>query len=232
MEPMFLYQKWLSKTLSDYMASAKPPKLKGRPITVRPFQYGAALMQAYLGKAPLRWVAEVSGIPLDRLQVWRKQLEFLLLMDWSKSIFSESFRETLLLNEYSVAQYYEIAGEFSLLEDSVQVSVRTQLYRLFDNVGQKIKSNERHGIPTDKYDLNVFSRLFVFSRAFEHHLPNALGNRINEKYYHLAKEVVWPLLGREYTVDSELKSALENCPPAQIRPLLGDRLKETFCRLH
>ncbi len=231
MEPLFLYQKWLSKTLYDYMASSKPPKLKGRPITLQPSQYGAALMQAYLGKAPLRWVAEISGIALGDLQEWRRQLEFLLLMDWSKALFSESFQETLILNEYSVAQYYQIAGEFSLLEDSVQVSVRSRLYKLFESVAQKISSHSKHGLTTDNYDLRLFSRLFIFSRALEQYLPNSSSNRINEKYSSLAKEVVWPRLGAEYSVDQELKSAMDLCPPAQIRILLENRLKETFCRL-
>jgi hypothetical protein len=90
-------------------------------------QYGAALMQAYLRKATLAWISKHSGIPIQLLRQWRKEPQFLLVMDWSKSVFSAALQENLILNDYSVAQYHYMAAEISLLEESVRVAVRVPL---------------------------------------------------------------------------------------------------------
>jgi hypothetical protein len=50
---MFFYQQWLHQRLNEYVNSSKPPKLHGREVIMPPNQYGAALMQAYLGKISL-----------------------------------------------------------------------------------------------------------------------------------------------------------------------------------
>ena len=104
MTPMFLYQRWLQARLHDYVNAVSPQLLQGRQIHMTPLQYGAALLQAYLGQASLPWVADVAGVPLETLKEWRRQPEFLLLMDWSKTLFSEFFRENLALNDYSVEE--------------------------------------------------------------------------------------------------------------------------------
>jgi hypothetical protein len=101
MDHIFLYQRWLHKRLHDYVTSAKPPQLRGKDIALPTSQYGAALMQAYLGKASLRWVADLSCISLELLREWRQQPRFLLVMDWSKALFSKAFQEDLALNDYT-----------------------------------------------------------------------------------------------------------------------------------
>jgi hypothetical protein len=88
---MFLYQEWLVEELHRYVSSASQPLVKGRPVVLTPRQYGAALLQAYLGKAPLTWVTEIAGVSLKTLTEWRREPEFLLVMDWSKSRFAEFF---------------------------------------------------------------------------------------------------------------------------------------------
>lgn len=228
MEPLFLYQRWVRKTLKDYVTSTSPSKLKGRIISMSPHQYAAALMQAYFGKASLGWISEITGIPLEYIQNWRKKLEFLLVMDWSKSIFSETFQQTLILNDYSVAQYHEISAEFSILEESLRVAVRVQLYIRFKTLAEKLISSNKHGLKLEMHDLNLFRRLFLFFLALEHHWPSAARNPIQEKFLPFAKEVAWPLLGQEDWVESELGSAQHNYPLSQLRLLLVDQLRETF----
>jgi len=51
MDHIFLYQQWLHQRLQEHESSSKPPRLRGRDIALSTSQYGAALMQAYLGKA-------------------------------------------------------------------------------------------------------------------------------------------------------------------------------------
>jgi len=58
MEQIFLYQQWLRQKLHEYVNLSRPPKLRGREIVMSPSQYGAALMQAYFGRASLNLTAD------------------------------------------------------------------------------------------------------------------------------------------------------------------------------
>jgi hypothetical protein len=223
---MFLYQKWLSETLHNYITSPAPPSLRGRPLRLSPQQYGAALMQAYLGQASLAWVAEVAGIPLATLQAWRREPEFLLVMDWSKSLFSEAFRENLQLHDYTLTELVEIAGEFSLLEDSLRISVRTRLYHILRNLGERLISRNRAGIPLEKSDLRLFNRLLRFFVVLEHYCPSPARKCLREKFRPFALEVVGPLLQLPSWEEPELKySRFYLCQ------LVAQDLKKIFANL-
>lgn len=228
LEPLFLYQRWLHKALKEYVTSTSPLELRGRIVVMPPVQYAAALMQAYLGKASLGWISETTGIPLESLQEWRTELKFLLLMDWSKAVFSENFQEKLSSNDYTVAQYHCITAEFSMLDESLQIVVRVRLYERLKILLERLSSCNRYGIRMETHDMNVFRRLLLFFVTLEHHYPNALRNRIQEKFLPFAKEVVWPLLGHEYLVESELESAGHKYPLPRLRLLLADQLREIF----
>jgi hypothetical protein len=230
-KPLFLYQRWLHKTLKEYVTATRPLKLRGRIVVMPPVQYAAALMQAYFGKASLGWISETMGIPLESLQEWRTELKFLLLVDWSKSVFSESFEEKLSTNDYFMVQYHCISGEFSMLDESLRVLIRGRLYTRLKLLLDRLSSCNRYGTRMEPYDLNVFRRLLLFFLALEHHCPDALQNRIQKKFLPFAREVVWPLLGHEYVVESELESARNKYPLPRIRLLLADQLRETFERM-
>jgi hypothetical protein len=169
-------------------------------------QYGAALMQAYLGKASLRWVADLSCISLELLRQWRQEPAFLLVMDWSKSIFSKAFQENLALNDYTLEEYHYIAAEISLLEESLRVAVRVPLYQRFKKLGRRLISRRQNSLSLSKYDLRLFRRYF---------LP-------------LARDVVWPLLNEGTWVGSALDSLQQTYPLPQIRHELENRLSETL----
>jgi hypothetical protein len=223
---VFLYQKWLSETLHTYITSPAPPSLKGRPLRLSPQQYGVALMQAYLGQASLRWVAEVTGIPLATLQAWRREPEFLLVMNWSKSLFSEAFQENLQLHDYTLPELVEITGEFSLLEDSLRLRVRTSLYHTWKNLGERLISRNRAGIPLGKSDLRLFNRLLRFFGILEHYCPSPARRSLREKFRPFALEVVGPLLQLPSWEDPELKySRFHLCQ------LVAQELKKTFANL-
>jgi hypothetical protein len=231
MEPTFLYQKWLGQALQNYVSSPGPPVLKGRTLGLSPRQYGAALLQAYLGQFSLAWLAEVAGVPLASLKSWRQELEFLLVMDWSKSLFAEDFREHLMRNDYSLAQVHEIAGEFSLLEESLRVRVRTHLYQVLKNLGEKLGTRQRHGVPLARHDFPLFRRLFMFFLALEYFWRSPAEKWIQDELAPLAREVVWPLLGLGHWLEPELTAIRARSSLAQIRELLEGRLRETFASL-
>lgn len=230
MDQIFLYQQWLHQRLHEYATSSRPPKLREREIVLSTGQYGAALMQAYLGKASLTWIAAHTGIPVERLRQYRLEPQFLLVMDWSKSIFSKTFLEKLALNDYSVAQHYYIAAEMSLLEESLRVAVRVPLYKRFKKIGRSLISRHQNDIPLPNYDLRLFRRFFLFFIALEYHWPSAAKQRLKEDFIPLAKDVVWPLLDEELWVRPELESMQQAVPLPQVRLVLDSKLSDTLKR--
>ncbi len=230
MDQIFLYQQWLHQQLHKYVTSSRPVKLRGRNIALSPSQYGASLMQAYLGKASLTWIAQRTGIPVQQLQQWRRKPQFLLVMDWSKSIFFKAFEENLVLNDYSVAQYHYIAAEISLLEDSLRVAVRAPLYQRFKKLGRSLISRQQNDLTFYQYDLRLFRRLFLFFLALEHHWPSSAHHRIREDFLSLAKNLVWPRLDDKFWVGPALESMQQVVSMPQIRYELESKLSETLER--
>jgi hypothetical protein len=228
MEHIFLYQQWLHQRLDEYERASKPPKLRGRDIALSTSQYGAALMQAYLGKATLRWIADHSSISLEHLRQWRQEPPFLLVMDWSKSIFAKVFQENLALKDYTLEQYYYIAAEISLLEESLRVAVRVPLYQRFKKLGRRLISRHQNNLSLSKYDLRLFRRLFLFFLTLEQHWPSSARKRILEDYLPLARDVVWPLLNEGHWVEPTLESLQQTDPLPQIRQELAKKLNETL----
>lgn len=230
MKQIFLYQQWLGQKLHEYAHGPQPPQLRGRKIVMPIGQYGAALMKAYIGGTSLNWIAEQVGIPVKRIKKWRQDLQFLLVMDWSKSIFSDMFKEKLVLNDYSVAQYYTIAAETSLLEKSLRLSVRSQLYRRFAQLGQRLVSQHQNDIDFNTYDVRLFRRLFLFFLCLEHHWPSKARKQIKEDFLPLTKDVVWPILKQKQWVEPFLKSLRHTTPLSRIRLDLERQLTETLHR--
>ena len=228
MEKIFLYQQWLTQRLHEYLNLSRPPKLRGREIVMSPTQYGAALMQAYFGRASLNWIAEHVGISVQLLRQWRQEPQFLLTMDWSKSIFSKAFQENLILNDYSMAQYYYIAAEISLLEESLRLTVRMPLNRRFVKLGRSLMSRHQNDLELNNYDLRLFRRLFLFFLALDNHWLGSASRCISEDFLTLARDVVWPLLNQKQWVGQELKSIQQAAPISRILIELDSKLRETF----
>lgn len=228
MEQIFLYQQWLSQRLHEYVNLSRPTKLRGRKIVMTPSEYGAALMQAYFGRTSLSWIAKHVGISVQLLRQWRQEPQFLLTMDWSKSIFSHAFQENLILNDYSVAQYHYLAAEISLLEESLRLTVRMPLNRRFVKLGRSLISRHQNDLDLNNYDLRLFRRLFLFFLALENHWPGSTCHCISEEFLTLAKNVVWPLLNHKQWVGQELKSIQQATPISRILIDLESKLRETF----
>lgn len=228
MEQIFLYQQWLTQRLDEYIHLFRPPKLRGREIVMSPSQYGAALMQAYFGKASLNWIAEHVGISVQLLRQWRQEPQFLLTMDWSKYIFSKAFQENLILNDYSMAQYYYMAAEISLLEESLRLTVRVPLNRRFVKLSRSLISRHQNDLDLNNYDLRLFRRLFLFFLALDNHWSGSACHCIIEDFLTLAKDVVWPLLNHNQWVGQELKFIQQTAPISQILLELDSKLRATF----
>ena len=168
------------------------------------------------------------GISEQLLRQWRQEPQFLLTMDWSKSIFSNAFQENLILNDYSMAQYYYIAAEISLLEESLRLTVRMPLNRSFLTLGRRLMSRYQHDLDLDNYDLRLFRRLFLFFLALDNHWPGSSCHCVSEDFLLLAKDVVWPLLNQKHWVGQELEFIRQSAPLSQILLDLDRKLSETF----
>jgi hypothetical protein len=231
MERLFLYQRWLAGALDAFVKSFEPPELKGRPIMLSPRQYAAALTQAYFGRNPLAWIAVIMDLPVETLKAWRREPGFLLVMDWSKAQFAEFFHETLLVQDFSPGRYFEVAGEAALLEDSLRVRLRMQLYEIFQPLGEKLSSRHRHGLALDRYDLTLFRRLFLFFLALEHYWPSPAGQRLREQGIPLARDVVWPALNLPTWPEEAGAGGLERFSLAKLRKELEMNLRQTLAEL-
>jgi hypothetical protein len=227
-EQIFLYQQWLHQRLNEYVKLSRQPKLKGREVIMPPNQYGAALMQAYLGKASLAWIAECTDISLPLLRQWRKEAEFLLVMDWSKSIFADDFQEKLDLTDYSPTQCHYISAEISLLENSLRITIRAPLYQRFSKLGKRLISRYKNNLTLSTYDIRLFHRFFLFFLSLEHHWPSPAGHAINEDFIPLVKNVIQPFLEQKEWVGTALKTIQQTAPISHIRLQLESKLSETF----
>jgi len=228
MEPVFLYRIWLTGAMQAFVTSLAPLTLKGRPIMLSPRQYAAALMQAYFGGNPLSWIAEILGVSLETLKAWRREPGFLLIMDWSKVQFAEFFRETLSSTDFHPSSYFDIAGEFALLEDSLKVRLRMQLNEIFRPVGERLASRHRHGLALDTYDLALFRRLLLFFLALELYWPSPAAKRFRQRFIPLAREVVWPALGADPWPQAFEPANPEGSPRPDLREVLAARLRQTL----
>jgi hypothetical protein len=228
MDPIFLYQQWLHQRLHQYVTSPRPPQLRGRKVALSPTQYGAALMQGYFGQASLGWISKQTKIPVKRLREWRQQPQFLLVMDWSKPIFTKALRENLALNDYTVAQYHYITAEISLLEESLRVAARVPLYQSFTKLGRSLISRHQNTISLSNYDLRLFRRFFLFFLALEYHWPSSAQKRISEDFLPLARDVIWPLLDDKFWVGPALESVQQTSPLSHIRFMLESELSTTL----
>jgi hypothetical protein len=229
-DQIFLYQQWLYQRLNDYVNSSRPTKLHGREIIMPPNLYGAALMQAYLGKFTLSWISEFTGIQLPLLRQWRQEAEFLLIMDWSKAIFADDFQEKLVLTDYSAVQCHYISAEISLLENSLRVIIRAPLYQRFSKLGKRLISRYKNALALSMYDICLFHRLFLFFLALEHHWPSPASRPISEDFIPLAENVVWPFMEQKERVDTLFKSIQQAIPISLIRHQIESKLRETFKR--
>ena len=185
-------------------------------------------MQAYLGKASLRWIADLTCISLELLRKWRQEPQFLLVMDWSKALFSRAFQEDLALNDYTLREHYHIAAEISLLEESLRIAVRVPLYQRFKKLGQRLNSRRQNNLSLSKYDLRLFKRLFLFFLTLEQHWPSSAKKRIKEDFLPLARDVVWPLLNEGNWVESPLEYLQQTESMRHIRHELEKQLSETL----
>ncbi len=230
MAPHFLYLTWLQETWQAYTQATVPSTLRGRRLRLTPQQYGAALLMGYLGGFSLKELSAVAGVDLAVVEEWRESPEFLLVMDWSKSRFAHYFPEILSLEDFLPPAYQEIAFEFACLEESLRIRVRTNLYPHLRQLGERLASQDRHGLSLDTASFPRFRRLFLFFWALEAFWPSPARPRLRDQLLPLARELVWPALGLEE--GEELSVELWQDPERglHLKKVLATEINQVFQR--
>jgi hypothetical protein len=224
----FLYLTWLQETWQAYTRATVPPTLRGRRLGLTPRQYGAALLMSYLGGFTLGELSAFAGVDLAILKEWRGSPEFLLVMDWSKSRFAHYFQETLSLEDFSWLAYQEIAGEFACLEESLRIRVRTGLYPHLRHLGERLLSQDRHGLSLDTAGFLRFRRLFLFFWALEAFWPSPARPLLRDRLLPLARELVWPALGLGEGEELSVELRKNHGLGLQLKKVLATEINKVF----
>lgn len=218
LKPVFLGQRWIEKSISDYRrGKTKPALLKGRGSIFPQKHFAAALMHLYVGTFSLGEIARMVSATRGELAFLRTQIDFMMLVDALKVSFSKYFRDKLMLNEYKPGEYATIAAEYAVFEELARNQIRLPLFRRMKALGTSISNKVEFDLSVDLYDLKSFKKLYSFFVFEESFLP-ALSRPSFQDLERIAKQIVWERLKEDY---DELNSLLGVDLP-------GNRVKDTL----
>jgi hypothetical protein len=123
----FLAAKWVIEALDRY--HHRPPRatIMGKRIIFPNYHYLAALLHIYTGTFNIQQIADLSSLPVEELKFHREQLDFMTLVDYLKTRFSEWFREVLIMQDFTLPEYADIAWEYTKLDEMVQSQIKIPL---------------------------------------------------------------------------------------------------------
>ncbi len=186
----FLAARWVGEALDRY--HHRPPRatIMGKRIIFSNYHYLAALLHIYTGTFKLAQIAELAGLPLEELKFHRAQLDFMTLVDYLKTRFSEWFRETLLMRDFTLEEYVDIAWEYTKLDEMVQSQIKIPLLERVKHLTYACRDCQEAGKSLDTYDLNVFRRLMSFFILAETIRPTLSSRLIKEKALPVAEKSI------------------------------------------
>ncbi len=160
----------------------------GKRIIFSNYHYLAALLHIYTGTFSLAQIAELAGLPLEELKFHRAQLDFMTLVDYLKTKFSEWFRETLLMRDFIIEEYADIAWEYTKLDEMVQSQIKIPLLERLKHLTYAGRDCLAAGKTLDTYDLNIFRRLMSFFLLAETIRPTLSSRLVKEKALPVAEK--------------------------------------------
>ncbi len=160
----------------------------GKRIIFSNYHYLAALLHIYTGTFKLTEIAELAGLPLEELKFHRAQLDFMTLVDYLKTKFSEWFRETILMRDFALEEYADIAWEYTKLDEMVQSQIKIPLLERIKHLTYACRDCQAAGKNLDTYDLNIFRRLMSFFILAETIRPTLSSRLVREKALPVAEK--------------------------------------------
>jgi hypothetical protein len=112
------------------------------------------------------------------------------LVDYLKTKFSEWFRETLLMRDFCLEEYADIAWEYTKLDEMVQSQIKIPLLERLKHLTYACKDCLAAGKTLDTYDLNVFRRLMSFFLLAESIRPTLSSRLVREKALPVAEKSI------------------------------------------
>ena len=168
----------------------RPPRatIMGKRIIFPNYHYLAALLHIYTGTFNLQQIADLSSLPLEELKFHRQQLDFMTLVDYLKTRFSEWFREVLIMQDFELPEYAEIAWEYTKLDEMVQSQIKIPLLERLKHLMYAYQDCLSAGKDLDTYDRNVFRRLMSFFLLVETLRPTLSSRLVKGKALPVAEK--------------------------------------------
>ncbi len=160
----------------------------GKRIIFSNYHYLAALLHIYTGTFRMAQIAELARLPEEELSFHREQLDFMTLVDYLKTRFSEWFRETILMLDFELKDYVDIAWEYTKLDEMVQSQIKIPLLERLKHLMQECQAKQEVGKELDTYDLNIFRRLMAFFLLAESIRPTLSSRLVKGKALPVAEK--------------------------------------------
>ncbi len=174
---------WVEAALERYRRRGPQDTIMGKPVAFSDRHYLAALLHIYTGTFSLERIALLAGISPEDLRFQRSQVDFMSLVDYLRTRFSEWFREHLLMRDFELAEYGRLALEYIHLEEQVQSQIKIPLLNQLKNLCYELEDKLSGGKRLAPYDEALFRRLLLFflsSEALRPTLSSRLVNRAKE----------------------------------------------------
>ncbi len=179
----FFTAEWVEAALERYRRRQPDDTIMGKKVVFSDRHYLAALLHIYTGSFSLEGIAQLSRISLEELLFQRTQVDFMSLVDYLQTRFSEWFREHLLMRDFELAEYGRLALEYIHLEEQVQSQIKIPLLNQLKNLCYELEDKLSGGKRLAPYDEALFRRLLLFflsSEALRPTLSSRLVNRARE----------------------------------------------------
>ncbi len=174
---------WIEAALERYRNRPPNATIMGKPVSFSERHYLAALLHIYTGTLSLERIAELSGITPEDLRNQRTQVDFMSLVDYLRTKFSEWFREHILMRDFTLEEYGLLALEYIHLEEQVRSQIRIPLLDQLKNLCYELEDKLVGGKRLAPYDEALLRRILLFflsSEALKPTLSSRLVKRAKE----------------------------------------------------
>ena len=179
----YISLRWVAEAFERYRKRGPGDTIMGKQVVFSDHHYLAALLHIYTGTFPPERIAEISGLAPEELYLQRSQVDFMSLVDYLRTRFSEWFREHLLMRDFALEEYGRMALEYLHLEEQVRSQIRIPLLHQLKHLCYELEDRLSGGKLLAPYDESLFRRLLLFFLSAE-----ALRPTLSSRLVHKAKE--------------------------------------------
>ncbi|HIE33138.1 MAG TPA: hypothetical protein EYP81_03720 [Thermodesulfobacteriaceae bacterium] len=176
----YFTSRWVTEAFERYRKRRPQDTIMGKQVIFSDNHYLAALLHIYTGTFTLERIAELAGLGLEELRFQRSQVDFMSLVDYLRTRFSEWFREHLLMRDFALGEYGRLALEYLHLEEQVQSQIKIPLLNQLKNLCYELEDKLAGGKLLAPYDESLFRRLLLFFLSSEALRPTLSSRLVNQ----------------------------------------------------